>query len=210
MRASRVVPLLLVLAACNGLTMPDRTGGYSFQHTTGFIFHWPVNRLPVRYWVAPASGSMPAYVVEGISAWRDQFLYGEFDGVLVADSTSADVVVHVSPDDPPDGTLNDNPPELRACDGVTTFDVTPDNHLTGPIAILVRWNNGFSADQIANCLERVTVHEVGHSLGIFRHSSDSLDLMAPNPLVRYPTINDRNTVERLYHTVPDVAPPVTP
>lgn len=198
---------LVALTACEALTPPDRVPGYTFQHITGIVFHWPADRLPVRYWIAPSSGDVASWVTAGIAAWRGQLLYGEYDGVLVSDSASADVLVLVTPGAPPPGSLNDRPPEPSACRGITTFDLTPDfTELTGALILELRWESRFSGDDIVNCLYRVALHEVGHTLGIFAHSPNTGDLMAPVPLVRDPTLNDRRTVEMLYHTPSDVRP----
>ena len=207
--------VLLGLAGCEGLTPPDRGIGYEYRHSTGIVFHWPADRLPVRYWIAPNSGDAARWITAGIVTWRGQLLYGEFDGILVSDSASADVIVVVEPGPPPDGIVNDLPPEPNACRGVTSFDVTPDfTQMTGALVIELRWDSRFATDDIVNCLYRVAIHEVGHTLGIFAHSSVTGDLMAPVPIVRDPTLNDRQTVERLYHTPPDVRPhtsePVVP
>lgn len=209
MRTDRLVWLALLpaLAACDGLTPPDRTPGYGFQHSTGIVFHWPAERLPVRYWIAPDGGAADAWIRTGIANWRAQLLYGEYDGMVVADSASADVIVRVLPGQPPDGAVTDAPPQPTACRGVTTFTVNPDfTRLGGPMLLQLEWDGRFSAEDVVNCLARVATHEVGHTLGIFAHSPDDLDLMAPVPIVRDPTLNDRRTVERLYHTPPDLQP----
>lgn len=198
---------LVLAAGCDGITPPDRTGGYVFRHTTGIVFHWPAARLPVRYWVPPDGGQAAEWIQAGIATWRAQLLYGEFDGVLVADSAAADVVVAVRPPTPPTGAVTDAAVEPGACRGVTTFTVTDDfTRLAGPFVLELNWDGRFTDDAIVNCLYRVALHEVGHTLGIFAHSPEPGDLMAPVPLVRDPTLNDRRTVEALYHTPPDVGP----
>ena len=54
----------------------------------------------------------------------------------------------------------------------------------------------------------VTIHEVGHALGLFQHSTDSLsDIMASPPRVSLPSDGDRRTVEVLYHTPATLSPP---
>ena len=47
----------LALAGCEGAVAPDRGPAYEFVAPgTDQVFHWPQDRLPVRYWVAPDTG----------------------------------------------------------------------------------------------------------------------------------------------------------
>lgn len=56
-------------------------------------------------------------------------------------------------------------------------------------------------------VRQLVAHELGHMLGIGRHSSDPEDLMWEGALqVSRPTVADRATVRRLYETIPDVVP----
>lgn len=210
MRRSLALSAALVLLACEGLTRPDRTPGYTFDDFVGLHFHWPAERLPVRYWIAPSAGNVPDYVRAGIAVWRGQFLYGEFDGAVVPDSIGADVIVRVLPPNPPTLAVSATPPEIGACEGVTSFDTTSavgGTRLQGPMEVEVRWDSRYAPADIVNCLYRVTLHELGHTLGIFSHSLDSLDLMNGIPRVADPSLNDRMTVQRVYHTPADLHPP---
>jgi len=71
----------------------------------------------------------------------------------------------------------------------------------------VTWDARYPDADVVNCLERVTIHELGHTLGLFAHSTSELDLMHPNPRVRVPSPADRATAEILYHTAPTIGPP---
>jgi predicted Zn-dependent protease len=46
-------------------------------------------------------------------------------------------------------------------------------------------------------------HELGHAMGLFKHSPNPNDLMAPDP-VSGPSTRDRNTVQQLYHFEADL------
>ena len=207
----------LALVACTDPTIPDRAGIYSFADTviigpdtTYYLFRWPANRLPVRFWADPR-GNMRFLVERGVRAWEDQFLYGEFRGTLVSDSSSADVIVlwtdSVPPDVPPDpGT------PVTACGGVTIYDY--DSTLTGPVHVSLTVFTGgppATAGQVQACMRRVATHELGHALGLGfpsgRHSAFDEDIMYGAPLVDYPSRFDRRSVETLYHSAPTIGPP---
>lgn len=190
--------------ACSDIATPSRTPRYLSDVGTG-VFHWPAERLPVRYY-ATTQGTMATLVRNGLLAWERQFLYGEFSGVLVADSNNADVIVlwrdSVPPDVPPD-----TAGAVGACGGVTTIVVDSANVITGPIRVEVSVTAGYSLAQLAACTRRVAAHELGHTLGIFTHSPATGDLMYGAPSVETPSARDRATVEVLYHTTPTIGPP---
>ena len=191
-------------AGCSDIVTPSRTPRY-LADNAGDTFHWPADRIPVRYFVDPR-GALPRLVRNGLSAWQDQFLYGEFRAVVVADSTAADVIVRwqdtVPADVPPDTTG-----ALGACDGVTTYVLDSTKTMTGPEHVALRVRLGYTLPQIAECFRRVVTHELGHSLGILSHSPATTDLMYGTPAIETPTERDRNTAQVLYHTPPTIFPP---
>lgn len=199
---------VLAAAGCAEAAAPERDGTYGFDlAATGGVFHWPRERLPVRYWVHPDAGVVRDFVQAGIARWTAQFLYGEFGGVLVDDSAAADVVVFVAPAPPPDGTPTDAPAAVGACEGKTGFDLDANDLLVGAFRVELSWDAQHSDEDVINCLDRLAVHEVGHTLGLFRHSTDESDLMHPAPRVREPSRGDRATAETLYHTPATILPP---
>jgi len=201
---------VVTLSGCETAAAPERRAAYDFDlQGTGQVFHWTADRLPVRYWISPDAGVVADFAREGIQRWSNQFLYGEFRGVVVEDSTQADVLVRVRPSTPPDGTPTNDPPELGACDGVTSNEVF-DGRLTGPFRVQINWDVRYGDVDVVNCLERVAVHEIGHTIGIFGHSPNEFDLMNPTPRVGTPSDADRATVEVLYHTPSSVRPPEIP
>ncbi|MBI4420751.1 MAG: matrixin family metalloprotease [Gemmatimonadetes bacterium] len=172
------------------------------------VFHWPADRLPVRFYAQPI-GALPDYVRDGLAGWEAQFLYGEFTGVVSTDSLSADVRVTLDGGVPPAAPLTTAPP-IDACDGRTTVNVTETDLLVSPVLVRVRWFPGFPASDVANCLARVTAHELGHALGLLQHSDRPTDLMFGVPAVREPSARDRATVQLLYHTKADIQPASRP
>ena len=201
----RVALAIAVLTAgCSDIIPPSRTPRY-LADAAGDTFHWPADRIPVRYFVDPR-GALPRLVHNGLSAWQDQFLYGEYRAVVVADSTAADVIVRWQ-----DSVPADVPPDtagaLGACDGVTTYVLDSTKTMTGPEHVSLRVRLGYALPQIAECFRRVVTHELGHSLGILSHSPATTDLMYGTPAIERPTERDRNTAQVLYHTLPTIFPP---
>lgn len=199
-----VVTAIALALGCREIVTPVRAPRYVFD-LAGDVFHWPVDRLPVRYF-ADSRGMMRGLVREGLDTWESQFLYGEFTGVLVTDSTAADVIVlwqdSVPPDVPPD-----TAGAIGACDGITTYSIDSTNTIEDPIRVAVLVRPGFTTAQVAACAHRVAAHELGHTLGILTHSTAATDLMFETPATQTPTHRDRSTVQVLYHTPSTIAPP---
>ena len=202
-----LLPVLVLTIGCGDILIPERAPRYPADHPAlpGEIFRWPADRMPVRYF-ADTRGHMQSLVTRGLGVWEQQFLYGEFHGQLVSDSTAADVIVawedSVPPNVPPD-----TAGAVGACTGVTTILIDSTNTITEALRVVVGVAPGFTTAQVAACLPRVTAHELGHTLGLLRHSSGPDDLMSGPPHVDVPTARDRRTVEVLYHTTSTIAPP---
>jgi predicted Zn-dependent protease len=197
----------VLMVACSEPIIPDRTAWYGFDYA-GDVFLWPRNRLPVRYY-ADSRGNMTDIVTDGIAAWETQLLYGEFTAELVSDSNVADVIVtwfdSVPPNVPPD-----SGPPVFGCDGVTTLLLdSAGTSLTQPIRTQIRITTaqGYTPEQVAACVRRVIVHELGHTLGLLQESPAPEDVMYSTVQVTVPSGRDRQTAQVLYHTTPTIAAP---
>jgi predicted Zn-dependent protease len=203
-----------ILAACSDPAMPDRECQncyYSFADTfppDTFIFHWPTSRLPVRVWADPR-GPMPSLVPYAIAAWEGQFLYGEFHGTVVSDSSHADVIVRWQGTVPSD-TAQPDTSTSAACSGVTTNPELFSDSSVNVLHIDIDVKAGYSDAAIAACVRRLTIHEMGHALGLIRHSPYPLDIMNAVPVVSLPSDEDRRSIEVLYHTRATLIPPPRP
>jgi len=205
-----LLPVLAVAAcaACADPSSPSRADFYDWRlGGTQLTFHWPHDRLPVRIWVQDAFG-LPGHVADGIQLWKDQFLYGEWDAVVVADSSTADIKVF--------STVVPIPKPIRAfvlhssapeCGGDTGAEDLVGSTLVLPIIIYV---TPLVADPTTpaaqRCLGLTVAHELGHAMGLLQHSPDPDDLMYAQPDVEAPSLRDRNTVENLYHFPSDLVP----
>lgn len=195
--------------ACGEIASPRRDDFYEWRleapspsggGVDTISFRWPADRLPVRIWVEQTD-PLPADVARAITVWRDQFLYGEWDATVISDSAAADVVIVLGA--PPGPQLSATRLESAMapqCAGATDVDVSDDHtELRLPIRIYIDAQSAPGTPGLAACLALTVAHEVGHSLGIFRHSSNPADLMYFDPSAELPSERDRTTAEVLYH-----------
>ena len=206
--------LIVAAAACGDIATPNRTDIYEWRlivpSTTGtdadsLTFHWPRSRLPVRIWTEDAAG-LPGIVPGAIAAWRQAFLYGEFDATVVSDSASADVIVRAGSAPGVQFSRTRLHSALAPeCTGATDLDISEDHtQLRLPIRVYVDPRFDPEAAGLAECMALTTTHELGHALGIWHHSNEATDLMFPDPVVPGPSERDVETAEVIYHLAPSV------
>ncbi len=218
--------LVVAAAACGDIATPIRNDFYEWRLVapkpsgTGedsLTFHWPASRIPVRIWVEDAA-SLPENVPNGIAAWRTAFLYHEFDAIVVSDSSSADVIVRAgaapgiqfahqaapSPG-PRFGRIRLNSALAPECAGATDLDISDDHtQLRLPVRVFIDPRSEPNAPGLPECLALTTTHELGHALGIWRHSGVASDLMFSDPGVDAPSDRDLATAEVIYHVPANV------
>jgi predicted Zn-dependent protease len=208
--------LVVAASACEDIAPPLRTDIYEWRlivtSPTGtgadsLTFHWPRANIPVRIWVEDAA-SLPENVPKAIAAWRAAFLYDEFDATVVSDSASADVIVRAgSGSGTPFGNARLGSTLAPQCSGVTDLDISDDHtQLRLPVRVFIDPGSIPDAPGLADCLALTTTHEIGHVVGIWRHSDDPTDIMFADPAVAAPSERDLNTAEVIYHLTPNVAP----
>lgn len=212
--------VLAAAAACAAPVAPRRAAGerYPFAYPTGLdstgqvvdsiIFRWPQDRMPLRVWADPR-GNMRDVVSWALGEWDAQLLYGEVTTTLVADSASADIQVRWLDSVPPAVAPDTGPYKAGSCAGDNVLPaVDSTNHLVSAVVdtIAIVPFAGATAARVQACVRRVVLHELGHALGLLVHSPDSTDVMYGQALVTEPTLRDRNTIEVLYHTKPNVFP----
>ena len=202
-----------LLLACADIAEPSRGNAYEWRRivTTGsgvdtLSFHWAGADLPVRFW-AENSLNLPSHVQRGIEQWEAVFLYREFSGTLVSDSSAADVIVRVGI--APKGGFSTTRLHLGMapeCQGATDVELAPaGNQILRPIRIYVDPRFAPGSPGLDECMALTTAHEIGHALGIFTHSLDPGDLMYADPVVSTISRRDRSTAELAYHTPPTLS-----
>ena len=221
MKLFRNLPILLVLilaaggVSCADIAAPSRGDAYEWRRIvpTGptsadtLSFHWPRSRLPVRIW-AQDTMALVAEVQGGVAQWKAAFLYGEFDAVLVSDSSTADVIVQVGSAVKSGFSIIRMASALAPeCQGGTDFDLPAGStQLRMPIRVFVNPRFDPALPGVAECMALTTTHELGHAIGIFAHSPNITDLMYGDPTVSAPSRRDRSTAELAYHTEATLTP----
>jgi hypothetical protein len=205
MRRALPWTLLALVASCGDSSAPLRADAYEWRlfvpaggtAIDTLAFAWPAASLAVKIW-AEDTLDLPTHAANGITTWQDQFLYGEFRGQMVSDSNDADIIIVA-------GQLPATARALRSmareCEGGTDVPLDPATMiLTPPYHIYIDPRLEGDIPALDSCLNFTTAHELGHALGIFQHSPDPDDLMYSAPVVTAPSVRDRNTVNRAYHT----------
>jgi predicted Zn-dependent protease len=198
-------------SGCAEIGAPQRTDVYEWRLVTGtdtLNFSWPRSSLPVKIW-AESVDNLDTDADASIAAWNGVFLYGEYHAVRVADSSDADVILVEGPPPPGDDVLLSRMALERTaaeCQAATLphIDDLHQAHLPMHIYITARFAVDLPATRA--CFALTVTHELGHTIGIFRHSPHPEDIMYANPTVTAPSERDRNTAEILYHTPANVVP----
>jgi predicted Zn-dependent protease len=212
------LPILLTPAvavagiSCADIASPLRSEAYDWRRieptspTTAdtLSFHWPRSRLPVRIWTENTL-DLPQHVQNGIAQWKSAFLYGEFDAVSVADSSSADIIIGTGIALPNELSTIRVAGQAPECEGATEFELPPGSReLQAPVRIFINPRFDPAAPGVAECLALTTTHELGHAIGIFAHSPDPGDIMYADPAVSLLSERDRQTAELAYHVAPNL------
>ena len=173
------------------------------HNDTALTFRWPATYSPVRYY-ADNVGALRANVDFSLQQWADAFRCGELSMVRVADSAGADVIVRNPSQMPPIPAAGAAASllasdSLNACDARTDIDVdTVVHRVIRPMRVYVAPADLDTA--LVNACYRISIaHEIGHTLGLFNHTNDPADLMYGNPQRRGLSINDRYTIQLVYH-----------
>lgn len=223
-RARAIILTAALLAACETPTIPGRDPAdvYRFDLPTQppAVLRWPVGRTVRVYVVDSSTGERTALLrtafENGAAAWNEAALFTEYRLERASDLAGADVVLAFSDVLLPVDTDDCRPAVAQA---VTTFciedDGTGNRRLhsfplldgAGPgqvkmiVLVLAAESNNPAV------VDRLVAHELGHVLGIGRHSDDERDLMwRVDQKTARPTRRDAATIQVLYHVRADIIP----
>lgn len=221
-RLARLVPIAIVLAAaCDTPTIPgrDRSDIYPFDLpvTPATIMRWAVGST-IRVHVVDArtleaTDRLRSALAAGAAAWNESALFAEYGIASTAGEADADVLLAFSDVLLPVDTQNCQPTLTVA---VTTFCIddlgTPDAALRvfpllsgaqSRVRMVVLVLESVSTDAAA--VDRLVAHELGHVIGIGRHSDDARDLMyRADQVTSRPSSRDAATAQVLYHVRADI------
>lgn len=220
-RLGALVVLMLGVCACDSPMIPGRaiedTYAFTLETTPPLVLRWPTG-YTIRVLLAASSNEPRATLLEtafrqAAQGWNDVALFAEYRIIQTTDTSNADVILAWSDVIPPVQTDDCRPAVTRAVttfciDGIMTDDprlrVFPlQNGDTSHVRMLVT----VLAAEAPNpaTVRRLVAHEIGHVLGIARHSGDARDLMfRTDPVIERPGPRDAATVQVLYHTSADV------
>ena len=206
---------------CDSPMIPGRaiedTYAFTLETTPPLVLHWPTGST-IRILIASSSNEDRANLLasafqSSAAAWNDVALFAEYRLVQTNDTANADVILTWSDVIPPVETENCRPAVTQA---VTTFCIdglaTDDPRLrvfplrsgaSSRVRMLVTVLAAEANDPAT--VRRLVAHELGHVLGIARHSGDARDLMfRTDPVIERPGPRDAATVQVLYHVGADV------
>jgi hypothetical protein len=93
------------------------------------------------------------------------------------------------------------------CEGATDIDTTTTRfELQLPVRIYLNPKFDPELVDLSECFDITATHEIGHSLGIFGHTSDPISMMYPDPEASELSERDRQTAEVLSHYPPNMIP----
>lgn len=173
---------------------------FAFPGNDSLVFNW-VGEQPVRVYAEPPA-SFQGHVDTAIAVWNSAFRCGELAISRTTDSNVADIIVRNPDALPPAPGPAFAADSIGACLGRTDID-TLNREVLRPIRTWIAPASLDSTD-IRGCFRFATAHELGHTLGLLRHSTDANDLMYSSPFRRLLTDIDRHTIQILYHTPPTV------
>jgi len=212
---------LALLGACDSAALAPRPSAdvYEFRLPTQppLVLRWPSGST-IRVYVAGGdvaseAAALAAAFEQGAAAWNRYALFGEYRLASTADLGQADVVLRWSGQASPVDLSQCQPAGTRA---VTTFCLGTGG--ADRLLVFPRAAGGASRVTmvvtilpsqltIAGRVPLLVKHELGHVLGIARHSDEPLDLMYGGELTAsLPSRRDQATVQVLYQMQPEVLP----
>ena len=177
--------------------------------TGGIVYHWPVGREIAVYILGPAGVPDLTTAVDIATArWQSALAYRELTFRTVDRIEHADIIVRdraiASPVDAGDcGEVHPtgSPGSTVFCRTGPVAAILP--LVAGPLGrtkVLITIDVASTAS--SGALVAVTIHELGHAVGIGGHSPDPNDVMFAAPTVTRPSRADARTLRYVLHRPP--------
>ncbi len=206
----------ILLGGCDAAVLPPLPEGDVYEYRLPLdppeTLHWPVGST-VRIHVVnegPDPERLRIAVAAAVDAWNEHALLDEYRLASGATPAAADVVLAWSGVALPVETSGCMPSGGRA---QTTFCLDDQRLFTYPSASgsasrvkMIVTIGSVLANAPATTLDAVVAHELGHVLGIARHSDVATDLMFTDPARTAPSQRDVATVRALYRAPADILP----
>jgi predicted Zn-dependent protease len=207
-----VLALCVSISACTTPTVDGTAPDFDpTALTAGAIYHWPVGRsLGVHVVSGPGEGSLDAVARSAVSRWTSALAYREHTLRIVTAAADADIIIRDRSAPIPVDTTGCGGAGGAESIGRTLFCIVGDSArtlpLTGGLAgrtkVLITIDVAATTD--ASELLSLTVHELGHALGIGGHSASPVDVMYLAPVVTLPSAADARTLRYVLHRRPNL------
>jgi predicted Zn-dependent protease len=212
---SLVVIAVALLAGCDAAVLPPRPDADVYEYRLALdppeTLRWPAGERIHIHVVedGPDADLLRTAAERGARAWNAYALLDEYELVVGASADDADVVLAWSNAALPVETSACPPTAGRAqttfcLDGNRLFRYPATDGGASRVTMLVTIATLLAG--APDALDNVSAHELGHVLGIARHSDDPDDLMFTDPMRAQPSQRDIATVRALYRAPADILP----
>ena len=210
----RSVPLIVLAAMGASCTMPTIDGAPPAYDPTsltgGTLYHWTPGQAIAVHVVASDAAELESAIRFALRQWATALAYREHTLRLVSRPEDADILVRARATALPVDTAGCSARGASEAVGQTLFCAAGDSARTlelvsgppGHIKVLITVDMAGIDDP--NELLAVSVHEVGHALGIGGHSDTAADIMFPVPQTNLPSPRDARTLRYVLHRRPDL------
>jgi len=163
---------------------------YEYRDEIGRLFRWRRERFPLRVFLSPfAEEEDRAAVIAGVQSWTDAVAPGVPSFLITADSAGADVLWLPQDFENRAACLTGHP--VRTSAGVELQEWIERS-------VIGCWPGFYAGELIPRTNQVIAGREMGHALGILRHSKRETDIMGIPFVGVAPSVADFRTLRHLY------------